>query len=127
MDYFQKNGIDLSKEQWLVLKYLHEKNGQAQNDLAFITDRSKTSLTRLITTMEKKGLVCRTNCRQDNRVNHIYYTDKGEAIFQKSLPLFNKVIEDLIDGVSSKEIEQTISVLKKIKENAQNKINEINL
>ncbi|MCK5677150.1 MAG: MarR family transcriptional regulator, partial [Flavobacteriaceae bacterium] len=55
MDVLHENNIDLSKEQWLVLKMLHDVDGQVQNDLAFITDRSKTSLTRLINTIEKKG------------------------------------------------------------------------
>ena len=61
MDYYirdnmKSHGINISKEQFIVIKHLDEKDGRKQNDLAFITNRSKTSLTRLIHTMEKKGM-----------------------------------------------------------------------
>jgi DNA-binding MarR family transcriptional regulator len=127
LDHFQSNEIDLNKEQWLVLKKLHEQNGQIQNDLAYITDRSKTSLTRLLNTMEKKDLVCRKNCNKDQRVNHVYYTKKGAELYQRSLPLFNAVIEDLTQGIPEEEIDLAISILKKIKQNAQNKLNDIKI
>ena len=40
-----------------------------QHDLAFLTDRDKTSLTRLLSTMEKKNLVARITSSEDKRVN----------------------------------------------------------
>jgi DNA-binding MarR family transcriptional regulator len=127
LDHFQANGIDLNKEQWLVLKKLHEENGRIQNDLAFITDRSKTSLTRLLNTMEKKHLVFRKNCEKDQRVNHVYYSEKGAELYGRSLPFFNQIIDELTEDISQEEIENTISVLKKIKQNAQNKLNDVKL
>jgi len=127
VDHFQANGIDLNKEQWLVLKKLHEENGRVQNDLAYITDRSKTSLTRLLNTMEKKGLVFRKNCEKDQRIKHVYYTEKGTEFYHRSLPFFNQVIDELSQGISQEEINETISVLKKIKKNAQNKLNDVKL
>lgn len=127
VDHFQANGIDLNKEQWLVLKKLHEENGRIQNDLAYITDRSKTSLTRLLNTMEKKGLVFRKNCQKDQRVKHVYYSEKGGELFRRSLPFFNQAIDELTRGISQDEIYQTISIMKKIKRNAQNKLNDVKL
>ena len=127
IDHFQANGIDLNKEQWLVLKKLHEENGRVQNDLAYITDPSKTSLTRLLNTMEKKGLVHRKNCEKDQRINHVYYSDKGADLYRRSLPFFNQVIDELTQGITKEEIYQTISVLEQIKQNAQNKLNDVKL
>ena len=54
MDRFSENGIGLTKVQWLLLKRLKEMNGEPQHSLAFLTNRDKASLTRLLTTMEKK-------------------------------------------------------------------------
>ncbi len=118
-DQFIENNIKLSKEQWLLLKKLHEKNGQIQNDLAFITDRSKTSLTRLITTMEKKGLVYRIGCEEDRRINHVYHTDKGKTIFEQAEPVFLEVIEQLTENLSEEQIELTLDTLKQIIKNAE--------
>lgn len=118
-DQFIENNIKLTKEQWLLLKKLHERNGQIQNDLAFITDRSKTSLTRLIGTMEKKGLVYRVGCEADRRVNRVYYTEKGKAIFAQAEPVFLEVIEQLTENLSEEQVELTIEALKQIIKNAE--------
>lgn len=118
-DQFIENNIKLTKEQWLLLKKLHERNGQIQNDLAFITDRSKTSLTRLIGTMEKKGLVYRVGCETDRRVNRVYYTEKGKAIFAQAEPVFLEVIEQLTENLSKEQVELTIDTLEQIIKNAE--------
>ena len=118
-DHFIENNIKLTKEQWLLLKKLHERNGQIQNDLAFITDRSKTSLTRLIGTMEKKGLVYRVGCEADRRVNRVYYTEKGKAIFAQAEPVFLEVIEQLTENLSEEQVKLTIEALKQIIKNAE--------
>jgi len=122
MDTFHENGIDLSKEQWIVLKRLHDKDGQSQNDLAFITNRSKTSLTRLINTMEKKGLVYRELSKEDKRINHIHISDMGKSILKKSLPVLSKIITELQGGISADEIRITIKVLNNIQSNINKKL-----
>lgn len=118
-DQFIESNIKLTKEQWLLLKKLHERNGQVQNDLAFITDRSKTSLTRLIGTMEKKGLVYRVGCEADRRVNRVYYTEKGRDIFAQAEPVFLEVIEQLTENLSEEQVKLTIESLKQIIKNAE--------
>ncbi len=118
-DQFIENNIKLTKEQWLLLKKLHERNGQIQNDLAYITDRSKTSLTRLISTMEKNGLVYRVGCEADRRINHVYYTEKGKTIFEQAEPVFLEVIEQLTENLSQEQIELTLDTLKQIIKNAE--------
>ena len=56
-DELFKNNIQVTKQQWIILKILHEKNDEViQNDLAFITNRNKASLTRLISLMEKNKI-----------------------------------------------------------------------
>jgi len=121
-DSLAENGIYLSKEQFLVLKKLHEKDGQVQNDLAFITNRSKTALTRLINTMDKKKLLYRVISKDDKRINHIYLSAIGKSIFKESLPVVHKIINELQEGISEEDIERTIKVLYQIQQNQTKKI-----
>lgn len=116
-DFMKCQGVDISKEQFIVLKYLHEKDGRIQNDLAFITNRSKTALTRLINTMEKKGLLYRSASSTDMRVNHIYLTDLGRETWEKSHPLILKITNELQKGISEEELLVTKNVLKQIQQN----------
>ena len=59
VDYYlhealQQHGLDLTKEQMIVLKKLHQKDGLNQNELASLTWRDKSSLARLLTKMERR-------------------------------------------------------------------------
>ena len=42
---FRKNGLNLTKEEWSILKRLNVNDGQCMNDMAFITPVSYTHLT----------------------------------------------------------------------------------
>jgi len=112
---FRGEGLDLTKEQWSVLKRLRVNDGQPQNDLAFITHRDKTSMTRLINTMEDKELVIRRKEENDRRVNRIYLTKYGKKVIERVLPIMYKLIPDVQDTLEQEEIDTLIKTLKKIK------------
>jgi DNA-binding MarR family transcriptional regulator len=116
-DYMKEQGIDLSKEQFIVLKYLHDKDGLIQNDLAFITNRSKTALTRLIQTMEKKNLVYRKSSPTDLRVNHVFLTDHGREVWKTAYPHFRMIDVELQKGISTEALKTVRETLEKIQQN----------
>ena len=107
-------GITLSKHQIILLHILSLKDGIPQNDLAFITDRDKTSLTRLISIMERKALVRRKTCESDKRVNNIFITQKGIEEVRMAFPLIINEIDKIQQKINAKEIKTTIKVLKQI-------------
>lgn len=117
MDKFSENGIGLTKVQWLLLKILYEMNGESQHNLAFLTNRDKASLTRLLTTMEKKNLVARIPSETDQRVNRIYITTNGEKILKKAQPVIDEIIGEMQEGITEDERMCTIKVLKKLLNN----------
>ncbi|MGY3793886.1 MarR family winged helix-turn-helix transcriptional regulator [Aquimarina sp. 433] len=112
---FGENGLDLSKEQWSVLKRLNVNDGQSQNDLAFITHRDKTSMTRLVNTMESKDLVVRKSDENDRRVNRIFLTDYGKEVIEKVTPIMYDLIPAVQESLTEEEIENLINTLKKVK------------
>ena len=114
---FKENAIDLSIEQFIVLKVLINNNGKPQNDLALITESDKTSLSRLISTLEKKGLIFRKNIKTDKRVKNIYLTNLGKNTYLTTLPILNKTIKKFQEGISDSEISQAIETIKKIQLN----------
>lgn len=116
---FKYNGVNLTKEQFLLLMFLFEKDGLPQNDLAFITNRNKTSLARLITGLEKKELVRRTASEADKRCNLVYLTASGKKLFETAFPIGEEAMKCAQDGISEEEVAITISVLKKVLENME--------
>ena len=116
-DHMKEHGIDLSKEQFIVLKYLHDQDGIIQNDLAFITNRSKTALTRLIQTMEKKNLVLRKTSMADLRVNQVFLTDFGRETWKAAYPHFRSIDNELQKGISEEALKTVRETMEKIQQN----------
>ena len=120
-----QNGIDLSKEQMIVLKKLHDQDGLHQNDLAFLTLRNKSSLTRLLIKMEKKKYIIRKKCKEDKRANNVYLTNLGNETFIKTRPIIKKILDTMQQNISKKEKDQMIKTLQKIQFNFNSKVESI--
>lgn len=130
IDYFLQESLnewnlDLTKEQVIVLKRLHDQDGMNQNELAFITLRNKSSLTRLLSNMEKKRYILRKQSTIDKRIKHVHLTNLGEEVFNKIRPILKNLIATIENDVSEDEKQQLISTLKKIQHNFNSKIESI--
>ena len=122
-DIIHKQHINVTKEQWIVLKtLLEEKNGIIQNDLAYITNRNKASLTRLINVMEKNDLVTRISSKEDARKKKVFITNKGQELFLKMKPLMLQSVKTIQEGISPEEIETLIKIMSKIQHNLKKQI-----
>ena len=116
-ELFNSHNLDLTKEQMIVLKMLNADDGLSQNELAFLTLRNKSSLTRLLSKMEKKEYILRKRSKEDKRINHIHLTEKGKSTFKRAQPVLKQIIEKIEDGISASEKKKMISSLKKIQSN----------
>lgn len=114
---FKNAGLDLTKEQMIVLKKLHDQNGLNQNELAFLTLRDKSSLTRLLSKMEDKLYIKRVKSKEDKRIKNVYITKEGKTVFEKVKPLMKNMITTIESRISTEEKNQIISILKKIQTN----------
>ncbi len=121
---FAKNNLDLSKEQMIVLKKLHDQNGLNQNELAYLTYRDKSSLARLLSKMELKGYVIKKQNQNDKRINEVFLTVNGRAIYSKALPIIKDTISIMESCVSIEEKDQLIKILKKVQQNFETKLNQ---
>ena len=118
-----QNGINLSRQQLIILKTLFHDGPLPQNDLAFLTDRNKASLTRLLATMERKNLIARITSSSDRRVNLVHITKKGEQTLRDLAPLFLEIISQMQQGISEEEQKVVIAVMKQIQTNIKENSN----
>lgn len=112
---FKKNGLDLTKEEWSILKRLNVLDGQRMNDMAYVTHRDKVSMMRVVNSMVKKNYIFRRTDEIDKRVNRIFLTAYGKEIIQKVLPIMYELIPEVQDSLSVEEREILINALKKVK------------
>jgi DNA-binding MarR family transcriptional regulator len=112
-----REGVELTKVQLVLLKRLKEDNGIPQHDLAFLTNRDKASLARLLNTMEKKNLLARIPSDKDHRINLIYITKHGETILKSAWPIMKGIFKKMHTGVREDDILRLIDVLRRIQKN----------
>lgn len=116
-NHLSDHDIDLTKVQMVLLIRLYYNDGQPQNDLAILTNRDKASLTRLLDTMERKGLVVRVPSRDDKRIKLVHITKKGIELYESARPLVKEMIAEVQKGMSSEDINFMIETLKQVQLN----------
>ena len=114
---FKANNLDLTKEQMIVLKKLNDQDGLNQNELAFLTLRNKSTLTRLLTKMEAKNYIFREQSKEDKRIKNVFLTDFGKQVYFKTKPVIQEIITTMEQNISIEEKQQIINIFKKIQTN----------
>jgi DNA-binding MarR family transcriptional regulator len=112
-----KEGYHVTDEQWIILTVLWEKEGINQQELSNLSDRDKTSITRLIDALEKNNIVVRVPDKSDRRNKLIYLTKKGKDLEQGLGRVALNVMEKALSGLTDEHIDTSMFTLKKIIQN----------
>lgn len=112
---------NISGLQMRIMGFIHEKNSQGedvhQRDLETEFKMRRSSVTSVINTMEKKGLVRRLPVPFDARLKKIDLTEKAKNIvemhYEKIMQFENKILSNF----SREEIENLKNLLEKVVEN----------
>jgi DNA-binding MarR family transcriptional regulator len=110
----RSSGLDISREQGMALIRLFKKAGPTQSELAWITNRDKTSLTRLIAKMEDSDLIERKEDDKDKRIKRVFLTKKGRAMAEKVESILQSIAGKYIINIPDEEINEVITSLEKI-------------
>jgi DNA-binding MarR family transcriptional regulator len=104
---FSEHGLELTPEQWIVLVRLWQRDGQSQSALSESTMRDRPTMSRIIDTMERGGLVQRCVDPKDGRSNEIRLTNAGKALQPKLVPLARKIVERLERDIPERDLKVT--------------------
>lgn len=116
-----RNGIDITFEQGIILFELGHQDGQSQQDLAHLTAKDRTSITRLIDNMTKRGLVIRAPDPNDRRINRIYTTSKGKEIRSRIIKTGQKLHDELLKGIEKEKMDTWFEVMECLADNCRRK------
>ena len=112
-----ESGLDISLDQWMVLGPIWQLKNPSHKDLSEFCLKDKTSISRIVDTLEKKNLVMRVNDQLDQRMKRIVLTRKGEQLFNHVVPIMEKTREEVRQGISESEIDAFKRVLVQINKN----------
>lgn len=110
-----EHGITLAM--YRVLAVLRQEGDQRLSDLNVMVTVELSTLSRLIGTMKRQGLVSRTRVEEDGRSVRISLTAKGRALADELMPLAAHFEKVATRTFSAKEIAHLKDVLRQIFEN----------
>ena len=112
--FFKKVGIDMTSDQWILLKSISEEEGINQKALAKKCYKEPASVTRILDILERKGWVERRSVLGDRRSYELHATESGKALVEKVLPMAVELRTQGVAGLTEEEVEQFIRALKLI-------------
>ena len=82
--------LELTFDQFMVLMPIWKQDGISQQQIVEGCGKDKTSVTRIITTLENNNYVLRIKDLNDARLNHIYLTKFGKQTVEKVIPVMRQ-------------------------------------
>ncbi|GEO24778.1 MarR family transcriptional regulator [Alicyclobacillus acidoterrestris] len=104
MLHFKPYGI--TTEQWLVLLTISRHEGVTQTQLADLTKKDKTTITRIVDSLERKKWVRRRPSVDDRRVVHTIATSEGKRLAEVLAQVERAVLDALFATYSEEDKEQ---------------------
>lgn len=120
---FAAKNHELTPEQLTVLHALIDHDGMYQRQIGAVTLKDRPNITRIVKILESRGLVTRTTDVNKRQVQKIFITEKGKEIHAKVIPTALALWQDIIEGVSEEDLQVTLRVLNKFKENLEKDLN----
>lgn len=112
--------------QMQIMEYILEHKNEEifQKDLEEVLNLRRATVSGVLQTMEKNGLIERVSCLTDARIKRIILNSKAEEMFREKERKMQEFEHIVIKGIDKDELEVFSNVLKKMKENIKNTFDE---
>jgi MarR family transcriptional regulator, transcriptional regulator for hemolysin len=112
--------LKITREQFQLLKAINEKGDEViQKDMADIMGKDKSTILRLIDSLEEKELVRRVIVTKDRRKNYLMVTKKGEGVIKQYMKIYLKFINEIQQGLTETELKTFYKVVNHFKNKAE--------
>lgn len=97
-DLFQAEmaGIDLTARQYVVLVTAASKDGLSQQDIIDRTGIDRSTVSQVVHTLTRKGLLARRRTKEDARAYAITLTPRGHDVLKVSEPIVGRIDASLV-------------------------------
>ena len=103
-----------------ILFYISNHPGCLQRDIADNCDVDPSTLSTVLSNLEKKGFIERRRFEKNNRSNAIYITEEGKKQSDKATEFLLETSKIALNGFTDKEADELRSYLERIIDNLKN-------
>lgn len=114
---FKAEGIEITVDQWIVMKCLVENPDSTQMELAEKVFKDNASVTRILNLLVKQKFIRRTISKTDRRRTDLKVTEAGMEIIDRMAPIIQENRAKALNGISPEEIEMIRRTMSRIQSN----------
>ena len=118
---FSTHGIDLTVDQWSVIKTLYEHQDLTHKDLSEKCGKDQPTMTRIVDLLLRKGYVQRIVHPNDRRSLHIQLTEAGQKQAKSLAPLVKDFRMKAWENLTEEDFENFTRILNTIYNNLETK------
>ena len=107
----------------IMLMHLSRCDGATQSELVKVTRMKAPTISVALKNMENEGLVTRVADENDQRVTHVYITEKGRRVDGENISRLKEVDAIMMNGITEEEAESMLSTLYKMRKNLAKELN----
>lgn len=115
-------GIDLSADQWGILIMLWERGVLPQEELTQLACMDKSGMSRLLSQMEVRGLICRVPDATNARRKLIHATDKAWTLRERGVTAAREALRQALMDVEAQDRIVCLKVLETVKRTLQQNV-----
>lgn len=110
---------EITYEQFGILFVLSNEDGLYQRQLAFLLNKDRPNITRMLDILEKKGYVKRVKDPDNKRISKVYLTPAGLEKAELMAPYKKGFHQKIHQGISGEDLDICRSVLRRIRDNLE--------
>lgn len=114
---FDQADLDITVEQWVLLKIIEQFSPLSQRELAKQSLRDPASITRTLDLLQKKDYVQRAPIEKNRRQYNIYLTEHGASFVKTHMAMVKLHRAKSLDGLSDHDIQHLSNMLETIRKN----------
>ena len=107
---------DITEQQWRILRALSENGPIEATKLANLAVLQLPSQTRILSSMEKRGLVIRTNNQEDKRKQTVHIAESGQAIIDKHKASAAALAKRFQQVMGKRDFDRLLALLEKLEQ-----------
>jgi len=104
--YIDRAGIDITIDQWLVLRVILENDDLTQNEIAERVFKDQASVARILSLLTQRELLTAVPLPQDGRRNQLRVSEKGQRVIDALLPVVQEYRAKALQGIPEADIRQ---------------------
>lgn len=116
--YFNNLNIGITSEQFVLLDSIYCNPGISQKELAELTIKNLSNVTRMLSVLEEKNLVYREIDKRNNYlIKRLYLTSEGKALIDNNISDIKDIFSTVFENFSEKDIEKFKELAIRFKKN----------